>query len=118
MKVLKLQGRILLCQVLAWDGGEGSGTGATLSPPTQTWAMARVLGLCYPRILTILQGCAEFLYSLQNAFLSNSQAQLVEWLRAWTLEPNCLGLNLSSETCELCPWSSYGNLFVPQFPLL
>ena len=118
MKVLKLQGRILLCQVLAWDRGECGGTGATLSPPTQTWGTARVLGLCYPRILTILQGCTEFLYSLQNAFLSNSQEQPVEWLRAWTLEPSSLGLNLSSATCELCPWSSYGNLFGPQFPLL
>ena len=34
MKVLKLQGRILLCQVLAWDRGESGGTGTTLPPPT------------------------------------------------------------------------------------
>ena len=118
MKVLKLQGRILLWQVIAWDEGEGWGTRATLPPPTQTWGTARVLGLGHPRILTLLQGCLEFLYSLQNAFLSNSQKQLVEWLRAGTLQPNCLGLNLNSVACELCPWSSYGNLFVPQFPLL
>lgn len=62
-KVLELQGRILLCQVLAWDGGVG-GTRASLPPPTLTWATARVLGLCLPRITIILQECTEFFYNL------------------------------------------------------